>query len=125
MSLLRLAILLLSFFVVRPFFRLWLRSCEITSPRKRAQKLFSISGPRSDYLGLGIDFVSPKKPSKTLTKGFLHSFKTKPEKVEHPTRKDKFKIGSASLGCPTRQITFGPSRRWFHYWTLALSLVHN
>src|SRR5579859_6839992 len=103
MSLLRLAILLLSFFVVRPFFRLWLRSCEITSTRKRAQKLFSISDPRSDYLGLGIDFVSPEKPSKTLANGFLHRFRTKVERVGHPRQgKDKFKTVSASLACASR-----------------------
>src|SRR5579859_5098947 len=116
MSLLRLAILLLSFFVVRPFFRLWLRSCEITSTRKRAQKLFSISGPRSDYLGLGIDFVSPRKPSKTLAKGFLHSFQTKTERYVAPRKyaksesrqRDKNGPSPTTYGVATRLERDGP-----------------
>src|SRR5713226_7504616 len=37
-------------------------------------KKFSIRGPTSDYSHLGIHFVSPHKPTKTLANRFFHSF---------------------------------------------------
>ena len=61
------------------------RSCEITRTLKRPQNLLSITSPTSDYSCICIHFVPPEKASKTLAKGFFHSFKRRMGHPIHPT----------------------------------------